>query len=161
MTLIASVGQAARPLFLYSPTMGNGKNQGEENRHGLRQGLPPGYRNALAPHRAEGALTAFQTPCDCTVRYPTVLVEDAIAARAAHALPALCDHGTGHILTTEPDGAHIRISGGPDAVAEIYIAIPWPQQVLRFPGGYPDGHACKRAPSTEALRSYFANLKNP
>lgn len=141
--------------------MGSEEGQRENNRHELRQQLPPGYRNALAPRRLEGALIALPTPCDCIVHYPIALDRAAVTEGAAHALPALCDHGTGHIITTEPDGAHFRIAGDAEAVAEIYIAIPWPQQVLRFPGAYPDGHACKRAPSADVLRSYFANIKSP
>ncbi|RMI44442.1 hypothetical protein EBN88_05425 [Streptomyces triticirhizae] len=113
--------------------------------------MPPGRETG-------GPLVEQPTPCGCTIHYPAVLGELAVTVGACHALPAMCDHGNGHIITTEADGVHFRISGGPGAVAQVYEAIPWPQQVLQFPGGYPDGHACKRAPSAEALRDYFANL---
>lgn len=36
-----------------------------KNKSGVRQGLSPGYRNALAPQHFEGTLISLPTPCGC------------------------------------------------------------------------------------------------
>ena len=135
-----------------------GKASRNKRERKLIEGLPPGYRNAVAPQHPQGPLTEFHSPCDCVMHYPTVLAQLAQQQRVAHALPVMCDHHTGFIVTTEPDGLHFRISGDPGTVMEIYRDIPWPEDVLDFEGAYPSGHSCKRAPSPVALRDYFDQL---
>ncbi|MCC4319131.1 hypothetical protein [Streptomyces malaysiensis] len=79
---------------------------------------------------------------------------------ADHTLPGLRSCGIAYTLTTKLDGTHLRLPDDPAATAidQVSESPPRPGEVAQIPGDCPDGHACKGAPSVEAVRACFDSI---
>jgi hypothetical protein len=71
-----------------------------------------------------GDMVELPTICGKHVAYyPAILIREATQSRF-YAFMVPCDCGIAYLIHTEPDGAHCKASGDPQAIAELYEAVP-------------------------------------
>ena len=88
---------------------------------GLRPWKPA---TELPASQFAGDLVELPTACGKHVtHYPSVLINEAMNGRF-YAFMVYCDCGIAYLIHTEPDGAHCKAGGDPDACAELYGQLP-------------------------------------
>jgi hypothetical protein len=108
----------------------------------------------LPPSKLTGDMVELPTPCGRhVVYYPAILAQMSIHRQVYFVFQTGCECGTGYIVATQPDGAHFRKGGVPEAIMEFYESIPWKEQGLDDDNGI---FFYKEAPSLDALLAYFA-----
>jgi len=115
--------------------------------------LPVGPGLHLLPFRpavdlprstAEGQMVRLPTACGKHhVYYPDVLVTEA-RHRRFYAFATMCECPKAYLMQTEPDGAHLKAEGTPEAITERYEALPGEEIFLEDLNGI---FTCKLIPS--------------
>jgi len=99
-----------------------------------------------------GSKIELPTPCgEHVIYYPAILAMYAHRHQSCTVFATRCECGTAYIVTTEPDAAHFRAEGPPEAIESAYDRLPWSEH------DDVDGETFffKMAPSLEALRGAF------
>jgi hypothetical protein len=93
---------------------------------------------------AEGQMVRLPTACGKHhVYYPDVLVTEA-RHRRFYAFATMCECPKAYLMQTEPDGAHLKAEGTPEAITERYEALPGEEIFLEDLNGI---FTCKLIPS--------------
>ena len=88
-----------------------------------------------APSRLVGSMIELPTICGKhVVYYPRVLVDEAMRGRF-YGFMTSCECGVAYMIETEPDGAHCKAAGTPDAIGERYEALPGDEYMIEDEGG--------------------------
>jgi hypothetical protein len=110
----------------------------------------------LTPFTLVKDLIVLPTPCNDVVYYPANLATLGIQGKYSVFQTLSRKSGLAHIAITQPDTAKFILAGSRNAMNELYQSIPWPDYEITN-----EDHTFyyKTAPSFQALKDYFNNLK--
>ena len=88
----------------------------------------------------------IEMPTTCgrhTIFYPLLLAEEAVRRGREHVFATACECGTAYLIRTKVDGAHVEVSGNPEAVMKEYDEEPGVEIVVVDECG---SFFCKKSP---------------
>jgi len=110
----------------------------------------------LPPGKLRGTMVEMPAPCGRhVVNYPARLAQQAVQRRYV-VFHTSCECGRAYMVATQPDGAHFRQEGTPEAIIENYEAVPWKEARVSDANG---AFVYKEAPSLSELQAYFTRTR--